>query len=244
MLESFQFKAETSNSTKMDRLRIEGLLFFGGGKAFQGLHRDTVSGTSGQYHVMLSGRKRWICVLPRFAPTIYASPGSGETTFLQYTDTDMRDFKHRFPAFARAEYYDFISEPGDIVWIPSGTFHVVEYLEASVAFTYFSSGGSDQGLVGALRRKLVPSLHMGFLQYQAWIKSIEHGSNMDIFSDTSKWFSEWAVHTFPITKIDIDGMRTTSWSLEFHNMLRYAWLLSSLSCYALASVLSWVGQIR
>lgn len=82
------------------------------------------------FHTPIVGRKRFVLFAPEQSKNIYRHP----FTVRSYIDVDNPDFE-RFPKLKEAQGYEIFLEPGETLFIPSGHWHHVEYLDAGYAIS-------------------------------------------------------------------------------------------------------------
>jgi hypothetical protein len=106
-----------------------GHMFFGGKDTTVRIHYDI--DMSNVLHTHFGGRKRVVLIAPEYTDMLYCLP------FNTYSliDPDKPDYK-KFPALEFVKGYDFIIEPGDSVFMPSGYWHYMTYLEGGFSISY------------------------------------------------------------------------------------------------------------
>ncbi len=104
-------------------------MFFGGKEATVRIHYDI--DMSNVLHTHFGGRKRVVLVAPEFNAHLYCLP------FNTYSliDPDKPDYKQH-PALLLVKGYDLVLEPGDSLFMPSGYWHYMTYLEAGFSVSY------------------------------------------------------------------------------------------------------------
>ena len=103
-------------------------LFFGGQSSKVGLHYDIDLS-----HVFLNqfhGRKRVILFAPDQSRHLYQHP----FTVASFVDTQKPDFD-QYPALRQAKGYECILHPGETLFIPSGFWHSVKYLDGGYSMS-------------------------------------------------------------------------------------------------------------
>ncbi len=113
-----------------------GHMFFAGKNTKVRIHYDI--DMSNVLHTHFGGRKRVVLVPPEYTRMLYCLP----LNTYSLIDLDKPDYK-KYPALHFIKGYDFIIEPGDSVFMPSGYWHYMTYLESGFSVSY---------------RKLSPSL--------------------------------------------------------------------------------------
>lgn len=106
-----------------------GHMFFGGKDTAVRMHYDI--DMSNVLHTHFGGRKRVVLVAPEYSELLYRLP------FNTYSLVDVRkpDYKN-YPALQLVKGYDFTLEPGDSLFMPSGYWHHMTYLEAGFSVSY------------------------------------------------------------------------------------------------------------
>jgi histone arginine demethylase JMJD6 len=107
-------------------------LFIGGpGAGFSLLHYDL-------YHlhaftVEIAGHKAFRIFAPEDAPYLYTNPEHPQLSQLPNGfDVDLQ----RFPAFAKASPIDFVLAPGEMLFVPSGWWHMTKMSEVTISVAY------------------------------------------------------------------------------------------------------------
>ena len=99
-------------------------------------------------HVFLSqfeGRKRVVLFRPEQSKNLYHLP----FTVASYIDVDHPDFE-KYPALRNVEGYECILEPGETLYIPSGYWHYITYLDAGFSISQRASDSVIDQVVGAV----------------------------------------------------------------------------------------------
>ena len=113
-----------------------GFMFFGGKDTTVRIHYDI--DMSNVLHTHFGGRKRVVLIAPEYNELLYRLPFNTHSLI----NIDKPDYI-QFPGLKYVKGYDFILEPGDSIFMPSGYWHYMTYLEGSFSVSY---------------RKLAPSL--------------------------------------------------------------------------------------
>ena len=110
----------------MDHL---GFMFFGGKDTTVRIHYDI--DMSNVLHTHFGGKKRVILIDPSYSELLYRLP------FNTYSlvNIDEPDYR-KYPALKYVKGYEVLLEPGDSVFIPSGYWHYMTYLEGSFSVSY------------------------------------------------------------------------------------------------------------
>lgn len=111
-------------------------MFFGGKDTTVRMHYDI--DMSNVLHTHFGGKKRVVLVAPEYSELLYRLP----LNTYSLVDVHKPDYK-QFPALLLVKGYDFILEPGDTLFMPSGYWHYMTYLEGGFSISY---------------RKMAPSL--------------------------------------------------------------------------------------
>lgn len=114
----------------------KGYMFFGGKDTTVRIHYDI--DMSNVLHTHFGGRKRVLLFAPEYSKLLYRLP------FNTYSlaNFDNPDYS-KYPALKHVKGYEFVLEHGDSLFMPSGYWHYMTYLEGSFSVSY---------------RKLSPSL--------------------------------------------------------------------------------------
>ena len=99
-------------------------VFFGGKGAVTRIHQDM--DLSNVFLTELKGRKRIVLFDPYYSTLLYRYPFGVHSSI----DPDNPDYEH-FPGLTVVKGYECIIESGDTLFMPSGYWHHVEYLEGS-----------------------------------------------------------------------------------------------------------------
>lgn len=104
-------------------------LFFGGAGGSPPMHYDL--DLPHNFHTLIWGKKRVMLFPPEQSENIYQHP----FTVRSYVDFDNPDYS-KFPKLAEARGYECILEAGQTLFIPSGYWHKINYLEGSCAISF------------------------------------------------------------------------------------------------------------
>lgn len=107
----------------------KGFMFFGGKDTTVRIHYDI--DMSNVLHTHFGGRKRVLLFAPEYSKLLYRLP------FNTYSlaNFDNPDYK-KYPALRYVKGYEFILEHGDTLFMPSGYWHYMTYLEGSFSVSY------------------------------------------------------------------------------------------------------------
>jgi len=114
-----------------------GHMFFGGKGTTVRIHYDI--DMSNVLHTHFGGRKRVVLISPEYSTFLYCLP----LNTYSLIDPDKPDY-NKYPALRFVKGYDFILEPGDSLFMPSGYWHYMTYLESSFSVSYRRIGPSIQ----------------------------------------------------------------------------------------------------
>ena len=106
-----------------------GHMFFGGKNTKVRIHYDI--DMSNVLHTHFGGRKRVVLIPPEYTNMLYCLP----LNTYSLIDLDKPDYK-KYPALQFVKGYDFIIEPGDSVFMPSGYWHYMTYLDSGFSVSY------------------------------------------------------------------------------------------------------------
>lgn len=104
-------------------------MFFGGKGTTVRIHYDI--DMSNVLHTHFGGKKRVVLISPQYTDMLYCLP----LNTYSLIDPDKPDYKN-YPALALVKGYDFILEPGDSLFMPSGYWHYMTYLEGGFSVSY------------------------------------------------------------------------------------------------------------
>ena len=107
----------------------KGFMFFGGKDTTVRIHYDI--DMSNVLHTHFGGRKRVLLFAPEYSEFLYRLP------FNTYSlvNFDKPDY-NKFPALKYVKGYEFVLEHGDTLFMPSGYWHYMTYLEGSFSVSY------------------------------------------------------------------------------------------------------------
>ena len=110
------------------------MLFTGGAGSITHLHFDI--DLSHILHTQFAGRKRVLMFPYTEQHKLYRKPFEvlSLADFSKYYENGNPDYE-KFPALKHAQGLDFILEPGDTLFMPSGYWHHMEYLESGFAMS-------------------------------------------------------------------------------------------------------------
>lgn len=106
-----------------------GFMFFGGKNTTVRIHQDI--DMSNVLHTQFGGKKRVVLIDPAYSSLLYRLP------FNTYSliNPDKPDYE-KYPGLKFVKGYDFILEPGDSVFMPTGYWHYMTYLEGGFSVSY------------------------------------------------------------------------------------------------------------
>lgn len=103
-------------------------MFFGGATSFVDAHFDL--DLSHVYLTQFHGKKRVILFGPEYSTHLYRHP----LTVASNVDLGRPDFE-RYPVLSQAKGYECVIDAGDTLFIPSGYWHYIEYIEGGFALS-------------------------------------------------------------------------------------------------------------
>src|ERR1700756_538951 len=80
---------------------------------------------------ILKEKKRVVLIAPEYTDLLYCLP----LNTYSLIDIDKPDYK-KYPGLLLVKGYDFILEPGDSLFMPSGYWHYMTYLESGFSISY------------------------------------------------------------------------------------------------------------
>ncbi len=106
-----------------------GYMFFGGKNIKVRIHQDI--DMSNVLLTQFHGRKRVVLISPEYSDLLYRLP------FNTYSlvDLDNPDY-NKYPGLAYVEANEYVLEPGDALYMPSGYWHYITYLDGGFAVSY------------------------------------------------------------------------------------------------------------
>jgi hypothetical protein len=103
-------------------------MFFGGKGSVVRMHQDM--DFSNVFLMQFHGRKRVILFSPKYSDLLYRFP------FNVHTEADItKPDYHRFPALQYVKGYETILNPGEMLFMPSGYWHHITYLDGGFAMS-------------------------------------------------------------------------------------------------------------
>lgn len=106
-----------------------GLMFFGGKNTGVRMHYDI--DMSNVLHTQFIGKKRIILIHPKYSKLLYQIPFS-TFSMVDFENLDI----NKYPALKQVKGYDITLVHGDSLFMPSGYWHYITYLEGGFAVTY------------------------------------------------------------------------------------------------------------
>jgi hypothetical protein len=106
-----------------------GYMFFGGKDTTVRIHYDI--DMSNVLHTQFAGRKRVVLIAPQYTDLLYCLP----LNTYSLIDPLKPDYK-KYPALSMVKGYDVVLEPGDSLFMPSGYWHYMTYLEGGFSISY------------------------------------------------------------------------------------------------------------
>ena len=108
------------------------MMFVGGSGSIAHMHYDI--DMSHIFHTQFLGRKRVLLVRNDQSPFIYRMPGTVESA-ASFVDWHEHLDEERFPALKYAQAYQAILEHGDTLFMPSGYWHHMQYIDSGFAMS-------------------------------------------------------------------------------------------------------------
>lgn len=127
LLKDFGYPDITSRYVKIP------FMFFGPKNAFTRMHQDI--DLSNVFLTQFAGRRRVVLFAPDQSPLLYKLPFNVHST----VDIDHPDYE-TYPAMRYAKGSEGVLENGDTLFIPSGYWHHIEYLEGGFGLSVRSLG--------------------------------------------------------------------------------------------------------
>jgi len=106
-----------------------GYMFFGSKDAKVRIHQDM--DMSNVLLTQFHGRKRVVLISPQYSDLLYRLPFNTHSL----VDLDNPDY-NKYPGLAYVEANEYILEPGDALYMPSGYWHYITYLDGGFAVSY------------------------------------------------------------------------------------------------------------
>ncbi len=156
-------------------------LFFGGGLARVFAHYDI--DLPDNLHIHFEGNKRVVLFGPDQSKYLYHVPFSIHN--IDKIDMDDPDFE-RYPALARARGYEVYMKHGDALYIPSGWWHYITYLDGGFSMTLRALPRSPKRIANMLYNVFVMRIidnTMRRIRGQRWLDYKERWA----YSRTSKY---------------------------------------------------------
>ena len=132
----FKHRPELIDDVKVPKELMGGFIesmpamFFGGSKAFTFLHYDI--DLPHLFHTHFGGRKHIILFDNKWKKRLYCLPNT--TYALEDYDVANPDFE-KFPALKGVEGYEVFLEHGDTLFMPTGMWHWMRYIDGSFSLT-------------------------------------------------------------------------------------------------------------
>jgi len=141
-------------------------MFFGGEGSAVTLHYDV--DLSHVFLNQLHGRKRVVLIPPQFSKAIYQHP----FTVASYIDVNNPDYD-KFPALKKVWGYECILEPGETLFMPSGHWHYIEYLDGGYSISLRANESYVRRVKGAfnIARHYVVDKGMNKLMGEKWLET-------------------------------------------------------------------------
>ena len=143
-------------------------MFFGGQGSYVALHYDIDLS-----HVFLNqihGRKRVVLFPPEQSKYLYHHP----FTVASYVDVNSPDYK-KYPALKHVKGYETIIYPGETLFMPSGFWHYIEYLDGGYSISLRANDSYVRRVKGLfnIARHYVVDRGMNKIMGKSWKKMKE-----------------------------------------------------------------------
>ncbi len=141
-------------------------MFFGGEGSTVTLHYDV--DLSHVFLNQLHGRKRVVLIPPQFSKAIYQHP----FTVASYIDVNNPDYE-KFPALKKVWGYECVLEPGETLFMPSGHWHYIEYLDGGYSISLRANESVARRVKGVwnIARHYVVDKGMNKLMGEKWLET-------------------------------------------------------------------------
>lgn len=117
--------------------------FFGGEGSKVAMHYDI--DLSHVFLTQFDGRKRVVLFGPEYSKHLYQQP----FTVASYVNVDNPDYE-KYPALKHVKGYDCIIERGDTIFIPSGYWHYITYLDSGFSMNQRANESIPRKVWGAI----------------------------------------------------------------------------------------------
>lgn len=117
--------------------------FFGGEGSKVAIHFDI--DLSHVFLTQFDGRKRVVLFSPEYSKHLYQHP----FTVASYVNIDNPDYE-KYPALRHVKGYDCIIERGDTIFIPSGYWHYITYLDSGFSMNQRANDSLHRKVQGAI----------------------------------------------------------------------------------------------
>lgn len=168
-----------------------GLMFFGAKGIKVRIHQDM--DFSNVLLTQFHGRKRVVLIAPKYSRLLYKLPFNTHSL----VDLDAPDYK-RYPGLEHVECLECVLEPGDSVFMPSGYWHYITYLDGGFSVSYRHMAQSYKPLLQGV---------LSLAVYMPLDKFLH-------FLFTKRWFSFKEQLADKRAKMDLDKHRPSSDSYE------------------------------
>ncbi len=97
------------------------------------IHKDSIVGAIPicTLFAQIRGRKQFVLAAPEQAPFLYPSPVDSNASLVDPEDVDLE----RFPLLRQARFEETILEPGELLLIPGGWWHLVQAMEPCISIS-------------------------------------------------------------------------------------------------------------
>lgn len=127
------------------REEVAGVFYLTGRGTYTAIHHDRELNQN--LHFCLAGTKRVIYFDADQAALLYKY-GCTSDSLVDFRRRKDEDLFRRFPALKHAVGCDVLMHPGDVLYMPEGSWHYMEYTEPNLSYTfaYYSSNERKKGL--------------------------------------------------------------------------------------------------
>ena len=117
------------------------LLWIGSADVTTPLHYDVVHSLFAQ----VRGRKRFTLFAPQDGPSLYPFPMFSRNSYISRVDILQPDLEE-FPKFQQAKPFEFVLEPGEVLYLPAFWWHQVQSLEVAISISFYRHLSARQTL--------------------------------------------------------------------------------------------------
>jgi hypothetical protein len=177
-----------------------GFMFFGAKGIKVRIHQDM-----DMSNVMLTqfqGRKRVMLVAPEYSRLLYKLPFNTHSLI----DLDNPDLD-KYPGLRYIKVYDCMLEPGETLFMPSGYWHYITYVDSGFAVSYRKMANSPRWMIRGL---------VSLFVYMPFDKLMNRVFGESWISRKEKMAHARAQREIRKIKGDSDGLKTETLTVELH----------------------------